>query len=283
MNSTVDGEFQKYAVESGDYIREHFFGPDPRLRRMVEHLSDDDLRTLPRGGHDYRKLYAAYKMAVEHEGSPTVILAKTIKGWTLGSRHRVAQRDAPDQEAHRRRAQGVPRPSAAADPRRRARRRRPAVLAPGHRLARVRVHDGAAPRARRPGARAGRAHEDARRCRRDDAYADVLAGTGEKVQASTTTAFARLLRNLLRDPGIGTRVVPIIPDEARTFGLDALFRDYKIYAPFGQALRARRRRAAALVPRGAATGGSSRRGSPRPARWRRSPPPAPRTPRGASR
>src|SRR5437660_4459133 len=84
MNSTVDGEFQKYAVESGAYIREHFFGPDPRLRRMVEHLSDDQLRTLPRGGHDYRKLYAAYKMAVEHEGSPTVILAKTIKGWTLG-------------------------------------------------------------------------------------------------------------------------------------------------------------------------------------------------------
>src|SRR5262252_1366462 len=84
VNSTLDGEFQKYAVESGAYIREHFFGPDPRLRRLVEHLSDDDLRTLPRGGHDYRKLYAAYKMAVEHEGCPTVILAKTIKGWTLG-------------------------------------------------------------------------------------------------------------------------------------------------------------------------------------------------------
>ena len=135
MNSTVDGEFQKYAVESGAYIREHFFGPDPRLRALVEHLSDDDLRTLPRGGHDYRKLYAAYKMAVEHEGSPTVILAKTIKGWTLGSDHRVAQRDPPDQEAHRRRAEGVPRPAADPDPRRGARRRRPAVLAPGHRLA----------------------------------------------------------------------------------------------------------------------------------------------------
>ena len=70
MNSTVDGEFQKYAVESGAYIRDHFFGPDPRLRAMVEHLSDDDLRKLPRGGHDYRKLYAAYKTAVEHEGGP---------------------------------------------------------------------------------------------------------------------------------------------------------------------------------------------------------------------
>src|SRR5207245_3662365 len=84
MNTTVDGEFQKYAVESGAYIREQFFGPDPRLRNMVEHLSDDELRKLSRGGHDYRKLFAAYKAAVEHEGTPTVILAKTIKGWTLG-------------------------------------------------------------------------------------------------------------------------------------------------------------------------------------------------------
>src|SRR6188472_760602 len=84
MNTTVDGEFQKYAVESGAYIRDHFFGPDPRLRKMVEHLSDTDLQALPRGGHDYRKLYAAYKAATEHEGGPTAILAKTIKGWTLG-------------------------------------------------------------------------------------------------------------------------------------------------------------------------------------------------------
>src|SRR3712207_8890797 len=84
MNTTVDGQFQKYSVESGAYIREHFFGPDPRLRQMVEHLGDDELRNLPRGGHDYRKLYAAYKAANEYEGGPTVILAKTIKGWTLG-------------------------------------------------------------------------------------------------------------------------------------------------------------------------------------------------------
>src|ERR671913_9242 len=84
MNRTVDGEFQRYAIESGAYIREHFFGPDPRLRKLVEHLSDDELRTLPRGGQDYRKLYAAYKAATEQGGAPTVILAKTIKGWTLG-------------------------------------------------------------------------------------------------------------------------------------------------------------------------------------------------------
>ncbi|MGA7419102.1 MAG: pyruvate dehydrogenase (acetyl-transferring), homodimeric type, partial [Acidimicrobiales bacterium] len=84
MNSTVDGEFQKYAVESGAYIRDHFFGPDPRLRALVEHLSDEELQALPRGGHDYRKLYAAYKAATEHVGAPTAILAKTVKGWTLG-------------------------------------------------------------------------------------------------------------------------------------------------------------------------------------------------------
>src|SRR5580698_3570421 len=85
MNETPDGDFQKYATESGAYIREHFFGPDPRLRSLVEHLSDADLEALPRGGHDSRKLYAAYKAAVEHKGAPTVILAKTVKGWALGT------------------------------------------------------------------------------------------------------------------------------------------------------------------------------------------------------
>src|SRR6187401_236674 len=84
MNETVDGEYQRLAVESGGYIREHFFGPDPRLRKMVERLSDEDLRALPRGGHDYLKLYAAYKAATETRGQPSVILAKTVKGWTLG-------------------------------------------------------------------------------------------------------------------------------------------------------------------------------------------------------
>jgi pyruvate dehydrogenase E1 component len=85
MNTVTDGEFQKYATETGSYIREHFFGPDPRLRRMVAHLADDQLRHLRRGGHDYRKLYSAYKLALEQRGAPTVILAHTIKGWTLGS------------------------------------------------------------------------------------------------------------------------------------------------------------------------------------------------------
>ena len=86
MNTTVDGEFQRYATESGAYIREHFFGPDPRLRKLVEHLSDEELQSLPRGGHDYSKVYAAYRSATEMAGAPTVILAKTVKGWALGSK-----------------------------------------------------------------------------------------------------------------------------------------------------------------------------------------------------
>ena len=165
MNTTVDGEFQKYAVESGAYIREHFFGPDPRLREMVEHLTDDDLQRLPRGGHDYRKLYAAYKTAVEHEGTPTVILAKTVKGWTLGPD--IEARNATHQIKKMTAAEfkDVPRPPVPRHPRRRSRGRAAALLPPGHRLTRVRVHDGAAPRARRVPARARRAVE-ARSCSR---------------------------------------------------------------------------------------------------------------------
>ena len=98
MNTTVDGEFQKYTVESGAYIREHFFGPDPRLRRLVEHLSDDELRSLPRGGHDYQKVYAAYKAAVEHEGAPTGDPGQDGEGVDPRSRDRGAQRHPPDQE-----------------------------------------------------------------------------------------------------------------------------------------------------------------------------------------
>jgi pyruvate dehydrogenase E1 component len=240
MNSTVDGQFQKYAVESGAYIREHFFGPDPRLQRMVEHLSDDDLRMLPRGGHDYRKLYAAYKMAVEHEGSPTVILAKTIKGWTLGagieSRNATHQikKLTPDELLNFRDRLQLPIPDSEVTD------GDPPFWHPGtdspefeYMMARRRALDGSVPERV--------VHKKMFSVPvRDPAsgslgpYADVLAGTGEKVQASTTTAFARLLRNLLRDPDVGARIVPIIPDEARTFGLDALFREYKIYAPFGQ-------------------------------------------------
>jgi pyruvate dehydrogenase E1 component len=233
MNTTVDGEFQKYAVESGAYIREHFFGPDPRLQRMVENLSDDDLQRLPRGGHDYRKLFAAYRTAVEHTGAPTVILAKTVKGWTLG----------PDFEA------------------RNATHQIKKMSSEQLKLLRDRLHmeiaddaldDGMAPYFH-PGFRspeyeymmerrrglAGYLPDRVERAKttifpRDEVIDQLTAGTGEKVQASTTMAFARLLRVLMKDSEFGSRVVPIIPDEARTFGMDALFSEFKIYAPFGQ-------------------------------------------------
>ena len=233
MNTTVDGEFQKYAVESGAYIREHFFGPDPRLRALVEHLTDEDLQRLPRGGHDYRKLYSAYKLAVEHRGSPTVILAKTIKGWTLGeglearnATHQIKKLDVASLKRFRDRL-FLPIPDSdleEGDPP----YYHPGVGSPENEylIARRRALHGFLPE-RVVRRRSIALPEPA-------TYADLLAGTGERIQASTTTAFARLLRNLLRDPQLGRRVVPIIPDEARTFGLDALFREVQIYAPFGQ-------------------------------------------------
>ena len=233
MNTTVDGEFQKYAVESGAYIRDHFFGTDPRLRAMVEHLSDEDLQRLPRGGHDYRKLYAAYKAAVEHAGSPTVILAKTIKGWTLGAgfearnaTHQIKKMKAADFRTFRDRLfLDIPDSDLEGE--------LPPYFHPGtdsaeyeYLMERRRALDGFLP-------------ERVERAKlvvvpREDLIDQLTAGTGEKVQASTTTAFTRLLRTLLKEPEWGRRVVPIIPDEARTFGMDALFPEFKIYAPFGQ-------------------------------------------------
>jgi pyruvate dehydrogenase E1 component len=233
MNTTVDGEFQKYAVESGAYIREHFFGPDPRLRAMVQHLGDEDLQRLPRGGHDYRKLFAAYKAAVEHAGSPTVILAKTIKGWTLGpdfearnATHQIKKMKAADFKVFRDRL-FLDIPDSALEG------ELPPYYHPGtdspeyeYLQERRRALDGFLP-------------ERVERSKliiypRDGVIDQLTAGTGEKVQASTTTAFTRLLRTLMKEPEWGNRIVPIIPDEARTFGMDALFPEFKIYAPFGQ-------------------------------------------------
>jgi pyruvate dehydrogenase E1 component len=236
MNTTVDGEFQRYAVEDGGYAREHFFGPDPRLRRMVEHLTDEEIRNLPRGGHDYRKLYAAYKAAVEQEGAPTVILAKTIKGWTLGPdvegrnathqikkmtteqlrllRTRLHLEDMVPEEAL---ADGVEPPYITLDP---------ASEAAQYLQQRRRALDGPLPirttAPRRP-----------IELPADSAFDEVLGGSGKQA-ASTTTAFTRLLRNLCRDERFGPRVVPIVPDEARTFGMDSMFRELGIYASKGQ-------------------------------------------------
>ncbi|MGH9138465.1 MAG: pyruvate dehydrogenase (acetyl-transferring), homodimeric type [Acidimicrobiales bacterium] len=236
MNTTVDGQFQRYATENGAYIREHFFGPDPRLRKLVEHLSDEELQALPRGGHDYRKLYAAYKAASEQTGAPTVILAKTVKGWTLGAdvegrnathqikkltnkqllelRERLYLQDQIPEEAL---AEGVEPPYY-----------RPPEDSEEYQymVERRKALDGSLPR------RVVRAKRKLA-LPKGEVFAEFDAGSG-KQPVSTTVAFTRLLRNLLRDKDFGPRVVPIIPDEARTFGMDVLFKEFGIYASHGQ-------------------------------------------------
>ncbi|MGH9058670.1 MAG: pyruvate dehydrogenase (acetyl-transferring), homodimeric type, partial [Acidimicrobiales bacterium] len=233
MNATLDGEYQRYRVSSGAYIRERFFGPDPRLSALVAEHSDDDLWRLRRGGHDPAKVYAAYRSAVEHQGAPTVVLAKTVKGWALGpevearnATHQVKKMTEAELRALRDRLElPIADVQLAAE--------LPPYAHPGVDSA---EHAYLAERRRALGgpvpARGGRPSTVV--LPGPGVYAELLAGTGDKVAASTTGAFTRLLRNLLRDPDLGRRVVPIVPDEARTFGIDGLFRQFKIYAPSGQ-------------------------------------------------
>ena len=237
MNSTVDGEFQRYSIEGGAYIREHFFGPDPRLRQMVAHLTDDELATLPRGGHDYRKLYAAYKAAADNLGSgrPTAILCKTIKGWTLGpaiearnATHQIKKMNIEQLRTLRDRLHlenEIPDSALEAD--------EPPYFRPGpdtiehqYMMERRRALDGPLPR-RTVTVRRPLSLPDG------SAFAEFATGSGDQA-VSTTMAFTRMLRNLARDDVFGSRVVPIVPDEARTFGMDSLFRELKIYASQGQ-------------------------------------------------
>ena len=237
MNNTVDGEFQRYAVEDGGYIRDNFFGPDERLRQMVSHLSDDDLRNLPRGGHDYRKLYAAYKAATENLGSgrPTVILCKTVKGWTLGegfegrnSTHQIkkmTKQQIVDLRDRLYMHDEIPESSIEADD--------PPYFKPAedsveyqYMMERRRALDGSIPK---------RTTRVRRELSLPDpaSFSEMWGGSGGQ-EVSTTMAFTRLLRSLTRDAHVGERIVPIIPDEARTFGMDSLFREIGIYAAQGQ-------------------------------------------------
>ncbi|MGH9193382.1 MAG: pyruvate dehydrogenase (acetyl-transferring), homodimeric type, partial [Acidimicrobiales bacterium] len=233
MNATVDGEFQKYRVEAGSYIREHFFGPDARLAALVERLSDDDLRRLRRGGHDPRKVHAAYRAAIEYRGAPTVVLAKTVKGWALGpdfearnATHQIKKMTEAELKTFRDRLDLPIADERLTD-------QMPPYVHPG--LESAEYEYLMARRGELGGGLPDRVvHKRTFVLPRDDPYRELLAGTGDKVATSTTSAFTRLLRNLLRDPDVGRRVVPIIPDEARTFGIDALFRQSKIYAPSGQ-------------------------------------------------
>ncbi len=232
MNATPDGDYQTFKAESGAFVREHFFGRDPRTRAMVEHLSDEQIWNLKRGGHDYRKLYAAYKAATEHTGQPTVILAKTIKGWTLGSHfesrnatHQMKKLTLEDLKGLRDRLY-LDIPDADLD----------AKLPPYHRPPagsseleylheRRRALGGYLP--------ANTVRSAPLALPDQSAYAAARRGSGNQ-QVATTMAFVRLVKDLMKDPHIGPRFVPVIPDEARTFGLDALFPTKKIYSPHGQ-------------------------------------------------
>ncbi len=237
MNTTLDGEFQRYIIEDGNYIRENFFGPDPRLRELVSHLTDDELRVLPRGGHDYHKLYAAFRAATENSGSgrPTAILCKTVKGWTLG--HEIEGRNATHQIKKMTDSQllalrntlhledEIPDSALSGD--------NPPYYRPPidsieyqYMMERRRALGGSIPKrttvARRP-----------LHLPDPEVFREFTLGS-VKQAVSTTMGFTRLLRNLARDKAFGERVVPIIPDEARTFGMDSLFRELKIYASQGQ-------------------------------------------------
>ena len=232
MNKTLDGDYQTFKAESGAYVRENFFGRDPRTAAMVADWSDEKIWGLKRGGHDYKKLFAAYTAATQDNGRPTVILAKTIKGWTLGSSfegrnstHQMKKMsledimqfrdtlylDIPDEKLDKYLPPYLkPAPDS------------PEALYLAERRAAL---GGSIPRRRaisRPLAQPD-----------DSVYESVKRGSGHQ-EIATTMAFVRMLKDLVKDPGLGARIVPIIPDEARTFGMDSLFPTLKIYSPNGQ-------------------------------------------------
>jgi pyruvate dehydrogenase E1 component len=234
MNVTPDGDYQTYKGESGAYVRENFFGRDPRTRKLVEGMTDDQIWNLKRGGHDYRKLYAAYKAATEHTGQPTVILAKTIKGWTLGSHfearnatHQMKKLTLDDLKQFRDRLYlDIPDSALEENP------YLPPYYHPGEKsdelqymLDRRKELGGFVP--------TRRTTHKALAIPDSKTFGDVKRGSG-KQKVATTMAFVRLLKDLMRDKDFGARWVPIIPDEARTFGMDSLFPTKKIYSPHGQ-------------------------------------------------
>ncbi|MCA2209098.1 pyruvate dehydrogenase (acetyl-transferring), homodimeric type [Nocardia sp. NEAU-G4] len=234
MNTTPDGDFQTYKANDGAYVRDHFFGRDPRTKALVQNMSDNEIWNLKRGGHDYRKVYAAYAAAMTHKGQPTVILAKTIKGYTLGKHfegrnatHQMKKLTLQDLKDFRD-LQRIPISDAELekDP------YLPPYYHPGqdapeiqYMQARRKALGGYLPERRsaaKPLTLPG-----------DEAYRSVRKGSG-KQNVATTMALVRLMKELLRDKEIGKRIVPIIPDEARTFGMDSWFPSLKIYNRNGQ-------------------------------------------------
>ncbi|MEJ5915364.1 pyruvate dehydrogenase (acetyl-transferring), homodimeric type [Pseudokineococcus sp. 1T1Z-3] len=235
MNQTLDGDYQTFKAESGGYIREHFFGQDPRTRKLVEDYTDDQLWGLKRGGHDYRKVFAAYKAAVEHTGQPTVVLAKTVKGYGLGSHfegrnatHQMKKLTLEDLKAFRDSLR-IP----ITDERLEENLYNPPYYHPGEDAEEIRYLKERRQKLGGPlPARRTTPHTKIE-MPGDDAYKVLKRGSGKQTIA-TTMAFVRLLKDLMRDKELGRRVVPIIPDEARTFGMDSFFPTAKIYNPNGQ-------------------------------------------------
>jgi pyruvate dehydrogenase E1 component len=230
MGEIVDGQWQKYSIESGAYIREHFFGADPRLLKLVQHLSDEQIRKLGLGGHDPHKIYPAYKAAVEHRGSPTVILARTIKGYGLGEggegRNITHQQKKMNEEELRyfRGRFGIP---ISDEQIAEAPFYKPSVDSPE-------THYIEEQRKKLGGWLPARTVSVDRMLPVDaDLFDEFYKGTEDR-KASTTMVFVRLLSKLMRDEEYGKRVVPIIPDESRTFGMEALFRQFGIYSHVGQ-------------------------------------------------
>ena len=230
MEEAVDGDFQKYTVEHGSYIRRHFFGKYPELLQLVNHLSDDDLTRLVRGGHDPKKVHAAYKAAVEHKGGPTVILAKTVKGYGLGEAGEGRnishqQKKMNEKELREFRARfDIPV------------RDEDVVETPFYRPAKdSREIKYLLERREKLGGFIPKRVVKAEPLQtpRVEAWPDFLKGSG-MAELSTTMGFVRLLSNIIRDKTIGRHVVPIIPDEARTFGIDPLFAQVGIYSSKGQ-------------------------------------------------
>ncbi len=238
MNTTADGDFQTYKANDGAFVREHFFGRDPRTKELVKDMTDPEIWNLKRGGHDYRKVYAAYAAALAHKGQPTVILAHTIKGYGLGTHfegrnatHQMKKLTLDDLKAFRD-AQRIPISDEVLekDP------YLPPYYNPGpespeiqYLLERRRNLGGFVPERRTKAAPLP--------VPEDKVFASIRKGSG-KQEVATTMAFVRVMKELLRDPVIGKRIVPIIPDEARTFGMDSWFPTLKIYNRNGQLYRA---------------------------------------------
>ena len=234
MNRTPDGDYQTYKAESGGFIRENFFGRDLKTRQMVEGLTDDQIWGLKRGGHDYNKIYAAYQSAMNHKGQPTVIIAKTIKGYGLGksfegrnATHQMKKLTLDNLKDFRDEMR-VPISDAQleADP------YQPPYYNPGpetpeiqYMLERRRELGGFLPERRTNFVSFALPEEKA--------YETARKGSGNQ-EVATTMAFVRMLKDLLRSDGTGERIQLIVPDEARTFGMDAFFPTAKIYNPYGQ-------------------------------------------------